>query len=771
MDDTIKTVAPPGPRPPTLAADDWSGQSRWAVSSRRPPTQRPALPAPLYYPLLIVACGALLYWAMELWRADPRVPLAYSGDTPFNLTMVRMLVESPTYLHEDRLGTPIGLDLNEFEVSNALHIVIIKLLGLVTDDYVVTTNGFFLLTFPLAAVSAAASMRALGVSASTAFVFSLLYAFLPYHFFRGLNHLFLSAYYMVPPAVLVALWVWNERASSEDHQRVSGWRRLWPRFGRRDLVALGICFLLGMTGIYYAFFGCIFIGAAGVARLIATRDPSVIVRTAAFFAAVGLGLAIGLAPMVTYIQEHGSNPKVAQRLQAESELYALKIVHVLLPFPGHRFTPLAEVADRYYGGNPPVVSTPGLASLGTVPAAGFVGLLVLAIFAGVRKWSPLVGAVVTLNLTAVLVATIGGFGSLFALLVSPQIRAYDRMGVYIGFFSLLLLAIAVDRLRRWWARGAAAPMLTTVTLGGILVFGMLDQTSPRFVPNHEGLQRLFAGDREYVRAIEAQMPPEAMIFQLPYHSFPEAVPLFRLQAYDHLRGFLHSSSLSWSYGVMRGRGDEWLETVSRQPTEAMLPRLTEAGFDGVYVDRFGYQDGGQRIESELAERLGVAPMVSADGRRAFFSLASVAARSCGTRLDFDDLVPGVGWSVPERTPNGVSFLWMAAPEATVSLDPGAACAGPLAVELGVHAAVAPDILQSLAIRVNGQAIALDGHSGRDGELVLRGTVPEVAERPRGLARLELSVNRMMQPPDDGRSLAVALDWLWIGPHGYSQARP
>jgi phosphoglycerol transferase len=79
----------------------------------------------------------------------------------------------------------------------------------------------------------------------------------------------------------------------------------------------------------------------------------------------------------------------------------------------------------------------GATSLGVMGSIGFLFLL------GMVVWPPPPGrhrgemlrTLAVLNFAAVLFATIGGFGSMFAWIVSPQIRTYSRMNVIIGFLA------------------------------------------------------------------------------------------------------------------------------------------------------------------------------------------------------------------------------------------------------------------------------------------------------------------------------------------------
>jgi hypothetical protein len=67
---------------------------------------------------------------------------------------------------------------------------------------------------------------------------------------------------------------------------------------------------------------------------------------------------------------------------------------------------------------------------------------------------------------------------------------------------------------------------------------------------------------------------------------------------------------------------DWQADLADKPTEVLLDTVSDKGFDGIYIDRFGYPDRAAKLESELGELLDVEPLVSPDGRKSFFSLLS-----------------------------------------------------------------------------------------------------------------------------------------------------
>ena len=171
------------------------------------------------------------------------------------------------------------------------------------------------------------------------------------------------------------------------------------------------------------------------------------------------------------------------------------------------------------------------ANLGAVGAVGFlilVGMLLWRGRAAAGERQPLLSTLAGLNLAALLLATTGGFGALFALLVSPHIRTYARMHVYIAFFALFCVALLLERL--WRTRRRAGVLLTAA----VAFVGLLDQTTPAMVPPYAARARAYRADAAFVHSLEAQLPTGAQIFQLPYLRFPEggALPGTKMMDYD-----------------------------------------------------------------------------------------------------------------------------------------------------------------------------------------------------------------------------------------------
>ena len=101
--------------------------------------------------------------------------------------------------------------------------------------------------------------------------------------------------------------------------------------------------------------------------------------------------------------------------------------------------------------------------------------------------------------------------------------------------------------------------------------------------------------------MEAALPPNAMVFQLPIMEFPEA-PSPGVPPYDHFRPYLYSRQLRFSFGSMKGRPrEQWQKELGQMPFEQAVARIKERGFAAIFINRNGFPDKGRQIEDKLVE--------------------------------------------------------------------------------------------------------------------------------------------------------------------------
>jgi phosphoglycerol transferase len=569
--------------------------------------------------LSIVAAVLLL----DLAKADLRVPFDYGGDALLYELITKSTLDHGWFWTNPTVGAPTGLEFYDFPASahDAFHLLLIKAMSLFSGDWALLFNLYFLLGFPLITLSAMAVFRHFRIGYGASVVGAILYAFLPSRLLKGEGHIFMDVFYQVPLAILVLLWVCG------DDPPVAcdvGPRKIPFEIRRpRSWGSLLICALTASTCLYYAFFtGCLLV-AGGIWASVDRRSPRNALSGILLGGAIVVGLAANGLPSIVYHLHHGANHQVAVRKAWEAEGYGMKVAQLLLPSDGHRIPAFRELKDRY-SASAPLVGENGATSLGIVGGLGFL-LLLGRVLSGRRERSPredVWRSLAVLNLMAVLLGTIGGFGSLFAWLVSPQIRTYSRINVLIGFFSLFAVVLVLDRAAGRW------PRITAGVLTAVLILGLLDQVAPPSVRPYENTKAAYESDADLVKRIEASVPGGTSVFQLPYVPFPEAAPVNRMGGYDAIRPYLHSSALRWSFPTMIGRdSDTWIRGVSALEPGRIAENVANAGFGGILVDRDGYVGDGLSMQAVLRAALAVEPLVSTDGRLAFFGLHEYVRRT------------------------------------------------------------------------------------------------------------------------------------------------
>lgn len=559
---------------------------------------------------------------MGLWNVDLRVPFVYAGDGQLNGMCVKGIIDNGWFFYNKYLGMPTGLYMQDFPFPNTLDCGLIKLISYFTKNYGLTINTLYLLTFPLTTLTSMLVFRQFRVSYSSSIFGSLIYTFVPYHFLRGESHLFISTYYLVPLVIMVILWVY------EDNTIIFGKDGKLNMLNFKFLISIFICILMGLSFVYYAFFSCYFLMVLGIILFLSRKDIRSLFTPVFLVGLIILSTTVNTLPTIMYQQNIGSNPVIYARGPQEAELYGLKIIQLFLPTPGHRIPFLNNITSKY-ASTAPLCNENLTASLGIIGSIGCIFLL-FWIFNRVTnnctKYSGLeqkFNALSVLNLSAILLGTIGGFGSIFSYFVYSQIRGYNRISIFIAFFSTFTVVLLLDIVRDKLKKNISSKILYCSFLILLLFGGILDQTNPSIMPSYSLNEKEFNNDENFIKEIEATMPQEAMIFQLPYIPFPENPHQNKMSDYEHLKGYLHSNSLRWSYGAMKGReADYWQKSASYKPPEEMVETLSLAGFSGIYVDSYGYTDSGSELISNLSKILMTAPLKSENGRLYFFDMTS-----------------------------------------------------------------------------------------------------------------------------------------------------
>jgi hypothetical protein len=609
--------------------------------------------------------------AYQLWRARLGVPFSYSGDAlPVGMHF-KQIIDRGWFWDDPRLGAPFEQHFRDWPVPDVLLMLVGKFLALFSSNWAAVMNVVFLLTFPLAAVTAWWVLTRIGVSRWIAVVLAVLYSVLPYHAARGEDHLFLSGYFTVPLGIWLALSVLDgSPLFSRAH-----------RLGTARTVLL--CVLIAMSGVYYSAFTLLFVGVALVVRYVGRPRLRELAGGVAVCALILGAVVVGTLPTILHHRAEGPNPIAATRKPFESDLYGLKLTHMLLPAHGHRVAALNKFQSDYYQ-EFPLPSERGNPAVGVVAAFGILALFVTAVLALVRGPATTASAIrlrqlAVLAVPGFLVATIGGFATLIALLLSAQIRAWNRLSVALAFLGLAVVGLLLDDGLRRLSRQRRRWLLPAVAVA-LLVVGVLDQTNSYWTPAYADVRARFLADQTYFRELEDRMPEGAMIYELPRREFPETPPIHLLGHYDMLRPYLHTRHLRWSFGAVKGRLESaWQERLAPPESPTFLSDLVAVGYQGLYIDRNGYVDGGVALDAAVREQLpDVQPF--AEDSKAFYDLRAYGERLRSvdraalerrkSELLFPVFVEQTDEFYPPENEVGRWLWWARGPEARLWLQDG-----------------------------------------------------------------------------------------------------
>ena len=526
---------------------------------------------------------------------DIHKPYTYAGDGISYMWNIKRVIEETWFFTNSNTGYPFGSNHLDYPTSDTGNYVILKIIGTVFQSPVAALNLYFLLGFSFVFVATYIVLRTLGASLIFSIAGSVLYAFTSFHFGR-IGHLFFTWYFVAPLFFYFGFKLFDGELKFFNRRH---------DFKGKITNVLSLL-VLAAFGIYYALFGSMVLFVCALLAAILYRSWSHLRIGLIACGVVCLGVLLNVAPSLLHLSAMGPNLEGVNRFPAESELYGLKLTQMLLPRGDHRLDSFYDFASQY-NNNFPLVTENISASLGLASSLGFL-LLILSIFVAPmvlnssqktiqhtsqnKQFSNQMLIMGLLACSLFFMATVGGFASLFAMLVSASIRSWNRISIYIEFISIAALMLSLDWLFKKYLGSLHRSFQTglRIIICVLLIFyGVADQTVKPCRACLNSNYTLFEHDKGFIQSIEKSLPTSSAIYQLPYMGYPEYSAVNNLGSYDQARGHLHSHTLKWSFGGIRGREGDWFyRKLAQLPIEQQLTVLQALGFAGVYIDRRGY---------------------------------------------------------------------------------------------------------------------------------------------------------------------------------------
>ena len=574
--------------------------------------------------VLFISIFVMLYFFLGFWKVGLEAPIEYVGGDEFTqYAFTKLAIEGGWNWTNDALGAPYGshyLDQTSALLQNT-EFIITKILGLFTKNVVIVANLQFLLAFALCGLSAFCVLRAIGIERIFALFGGTLFGLSPYILRRGFHHCCLSASYFVPLSVLLCVW-----SAENSNEKPQGEKAFFN--SKRKIAVIIFAILIANNGIgYYPIFTCFFLCVVILFNLVSTRNLSSIKKPMFVICCITIAFCISILPVLIYQITNGSNLSVMQRSPESAERYGLKIIQFFIPLNGHGIPVLQSFIDEY-NHTAPLVNENITSYLGI---GGIIGFLLLLLYQFVpEKENDLCGST-TLRLFSrlvvcgILFATIGGFSAIFSR-VFHALRSYNRISIFIEFICISALCFALQRLfhYKFLKHDRQKKKILTILFIGLIGLCLFDQL-PTYGANDSRLESnksIYESDDKFIKEIEQQLQINDMVFQLPYHAYPEAGAVNNMLDYQHFTGYLHSKNLKWSYGGMKGRAtDAWYKYMASLPVDEMIEAIIPYGFRGIYIDTRAYMAANLNIlQIQIEEVIDQKPIISGNGTLLFYNL-------------------------------------------------------------------------------------------------------------------------------------------------------
>lgn len=562
--------------------------------------------------VLVLLTGVLAVYVTDGFGLPSQVELERDG------LLGEMLVKSISEngpignLINERIGAPERSTLVETPFLDWIYVFEVWVISFFVKNPGVISVIFLWTGYILAALTMFYLMKKLKFKDSISFVFGLLFAFSTYHSYRGLMHGTLSNYFMVPIAVLLAIYIATRGVDD-------GVLSMGPKEKRNHIWLAFLALLLGFTNIYFIAFGLILMVVGFLYRIIKAGVNKKQWKYLVYPGLTIVGVAIALAPKVIFTMRHGETG-VASRNLVETDIYGLRLLQMLLPAVYSKFEKWTGITNKYMS-QMSAATEACYAAIGLIAAVGFVflcGYLIVNYVKKAKEKNTLLHFSALSVLVCVLIAVSGGFGIVFNFFVTAQIRCYNRITIYIICFCL----IAVAALLQKYVKKKA--VLATV-LAVLLVVGALDQVSYYEHGYWKDRGEVAENYTDFYSRVEDTMEEGDMIYQIPFVGFPERPPMNELSCYQPLSAYVYTDTLKWSHGGMWGRNLQaqylWKDNGLSQ---AFIDTIMESGFEGVCIDMNGFKEEERpSVVAFYSDKLGLTPIVSEDGMLYFYDLRSL----------------------------------------------------------------------------------------------------------------------------------------------------
>ena len=499
-------------------------------------------------------------------------------------------------------GYPSGIDLAYIPTIDMTQNAFAWLVDVITGSPYAGLNLLLVLSFPLVAALAVIAFRLVGARGPLAIALAVAFTFIPYHFDRGLSHLYPATMYAGVTGVILTLWIGTGRTVAT----------------KKQAIAIAVLILVtGWSGMYYSAFAIAITLTAVTWRWMQGDAIRRVGRDALIPISIAGASLLAFLPGAFRLLTDPPIINMVERNAADSVAFAGNLAQLLTPYANVELPVLSAFTSTL------IESQEILGSAGESGIAGFgtfistAALLVFLVGWAVRARRgrstqplPFVALLITVG---TLFFVPWGTGYLVAGLITPQLRAWGRLSPILLLLFLVGAAAVFARTR--WNQPKPSVIPAVVIVAIVFVTNVLPFRAAYAQAVDDG--RYIKGQLQaYTTSVNAAISERCGILQLPFMAFPEnGIREPGLNDYEHGRLGLANPNKFSSYGTVKGTQEAVLTAaLTDPPSRSQLDQLRQAGFCAIHLDKRGYTDvAWQRVTTMLGADLGAPVAEGLDG--------------------------------------------------------------------------------------------------------------------------------------------------------------
>ncbi|WIH87387.1 hypothetical protein [Brachyspira pilosicoli] len=555
-----------------------------------------------YAYLLFIITFIIMFFSLKLYNYKLGLPILNERGDILPMYMISAEINNEGWFPviTDRLGYPFSSYFGTFLPfifinTEVLLMKIISLFGF--NSFIDIFNIAYILIYPISAIISFYVMRNLKISIFVSIIGALSFAFLPF-IFQRIPHYYLAAIYFIPLTILLCIWLYED-------DNIFKLNKTFFKNKKNVFSILFIILIANNGSSYYQFLSCFFICIVALCKFLNYKKLNKIYSSIIALILLIFFYGINYLPLLIYKKNNFINVDIPRNFVG-SEIYSTKISHLLLN---------TKLFPQYYS-QAMLVNENRTAYLGIIGVIGFL-ILIIYLFINSNKYDSRISLLSKLNIGALLFTTMGGFSSLFSFFITPMLRSYNRISVYIAFISILAFCLIIDK---YFIKRNLIFYISFIIL---LFFSLYDQI-PNIDFNNKEKSKSFIMDKDFIENIEMSIPEGSAVYQYPTHFMIDAyAPVNGITHYEELTGYLFSYKLKWSAKGDYGREEnKWYDEVSKLDPLDFLNEISYAGFNGLYIDKrlFEDQDYINNFQREVEAILNIKPIIHDNDNIFFYSL-------------------------------------------------------------------------------------------------------------------------------------------------------